>query len=68
MLHSLKTIERQDFEMSLISADKKKLFQMWYQLDCHAEQPCYGMQPTPSHISGFKVWNKIYIFIQNRDN
>jgi hypothetical protein len=26
------------------------------------------LQPTARHISGFKVWNKMYIFIQNRNN
>jgi hypothetical protein len=65
MLHLLKTIENQDFKMSLISADNKELLQMWHQL---FQPSCYGLQPPASHISRFKVWNKIYIFIQNRDN
>jgi hypothetical protein len=64
----LKTIENQDFEMTLIIAGNKELLQMWYQLDCRAHPSCYGLQPTASHISGFKIWNKIYIFIQNTDN
>jgi hypothetical protein len=68
MLHLLKTTGKQDFEMTLTNANKKKLLQMWYQLDSHAQTPCYGLQPTASHISRFKVWNKIYIFIQNRGN
>jgi hypothetical protein len=29
-----------------------------------AQQSCYKLLPT----SRFKVWNKNYIFIQNRDN
>jgi hypothetical protein len=68
MLHLLKTIENQDFEMALISADNKELLQTWYQLNSRAQPPCYRLQPTASHISRFKVWNKIYILIQNRDN
>jgi hypothetical protein len=59
MLHLVQTIENQDFEMALL--------QMWYQLDGCAQPPCYGLQPTASHISRF-VWNNIHIFIQNRDN
>ena len=27
-----------------------------------------NLQPTPSHISRFQVWNKIYIIIQNLGN
>jgi hypothetical protein len=33
MLHLLKTIDNQHFEMVLMSADNKELLQMWYQLD-----------------------------------
>jgi len=33
-----------------------------------AQPPCYRMQPTTSHILRFKVSNKIYIFVENRDN
>jgi hypothetical protein len=68
MLHFIKTIEDQSFEMALISADKKKVLQTWYQLDGCGQPPCYRLQPTARHISGFKVWNKMYIFIQNRNN
>jgi hypothetical protein len=68
MLHLLKTTENQEFEMALISADKKELLQAWYRLDGGAQPPCYGLQPTASHISRFNVWNKIYTVIQNKDN
>jgi hypothetical protein len=67
MLHLLKTSENQDFEMALISAEKE-LRQTLYQLDGCAQPPCYRLQPTASHISRFKVWNEVYIFIQNREN
>lgn len=49
-----KTIENQDFEMALKSADNKELLQKWYQLDGHAQPPCYRLQPIASHIPGFK--------------
>jgi hypothetical protein len=65
VLHLLKTIENQDFEMTLISAEDKEQLQMWYQLDGHAKPHCYGLQHMVSHISRFEVWNQIYIFIQN---
>jgi hypothetical protein len=68
MLHLLKTIENQDFEVPLISVGKKKLLQMWYQLDGPAQPLCYGLQPNCSHSSRFKVWNKIYVFNKNSDN
>jgi hypothetical protein len=51
-----KTIENQDFEMALSNADNKELLQKWYQLDGHAQPPCYRLQPIASHIPGFKVW------------
>jgi hypothetical protein len=35
---------------------------MWYQLDVHAELPCYRLQPTASHITRYKVWGKKVIF------
>jgi hypothetical protein len=54
--------------MALTSAGNNKLLQTWYQLDGRSQPPCYGLQRTASHISKLKVWNKIYIFIQNRDN
>jgi hypothetical protein len=60
-LHLLKTIENQDFEMTLISGDNKELLQMWHQLDGCVHLPYHGLQTTDSHISRFKVWNKIYI-------
>jgi hypothetical protein len=41
MLYLLKSIQNKDFEMALISDDKKKLLQMWYQLDSHAQPPSY---------------------------
>jgi hypothetical protein len=56
-----KTIELQDFETALKNADNKELLQKWYQLDGHAQPPCYRLQPITSHIPGFKVWNNIYI-------
>jgi hypothetical protein len=68
MLHLLKTTENQDFEMELISADNNELLERWYQLVGPAQPHCYRLQPTASHISRFKGWNEIYIFIQNRDN
>jgi hypothetical protein len=40
MLHLLKKIENQDFEMALISADNEELFQTWYQLGGRAQTPC----------------------------
>ncbi|XP_069676393.1 NACHT and WD repeat domain-containing protein 2 isoform X2 [Periplaneta americana] len=49
-----KTIENQDFEMALSNADNKELLQKWYQLDSHAQPPCYRLQPIASHIPGFK--------------
>jgi hypothetical protein len=51
-----KTIENQDFEMALSIAENKELLQKWYQLDGHAQPPCYRLQPIASHIPGFKVW------------
>jgi len=60
-----KTIENQDFEMALKSADNKELLQKWYQLDGHAQPPCYRLQPIASHIPGFKVCSNIYILIEN---
>jgi hypothetical protein len=54
-----KTIENQDFEMALKSADNKELLQKWYQLDSHAQPPCYRLQPIASHIPGFKVCSNI---------
>ena len=68
MLHLFKTLENQDFEMALISADKKELLQAWYQLYVHTQTPSYGLQPIASHILKFKVWNKIYIYTRNGDN
>jgi hypothetical protein len=64
----LKTIQNKDFDMAPRCADSKELLKTWYQVDGRAHPPCYGLQPKASHISRFKVWNKIYIFIQNRDN
>ncbi|XP_046670625.1 NACHT domain- and WD repeat-containing protein 1 [Homalodisca vitripennis] len=49
-----KTIETQDFEMALSQADNKELLTKWYQLDSHAQPPCYRLQPIASHIPGFK--------------
>jgi hypothetical protein len=51
-----KTVENQDFEMALSIAENKELLQKWYQLDGHAQPPCYRLQPIASHIPGFKVW------------
>jgi hypothetical protein len=68
MHHLIKTVENQDFEMALLSADNKELLQMWYQLDGRALPPCYRLQPAASQISRYKVWNKICIFIQNGNN
>ena len=39
---------RIDFEM----AGTKEQLQMLYQLDGHAQKPCYRMQTTASHIPG----------------
>lgn len=52
-----KTIEKQDFEFALNSADNKELLQKWYKLDSHAQPPCYRLQPIGSHIPGkiFKI-------------
>lgn len=50
-----KTIETQDFEVALSQADNKELLTKWYQLDSHAQPPCYRLQPIASHIPGFKV-------------
>jgi hypothetical protein len=61
-----KTIENQDFEMALSSADNKELLQKWYQLDGHAQPPCYRLQPIASHIPGFKVQNNIYTLNQDK--
>jgi hypothetical protein len=47
-----KTIEKQDFEFALNSADNKELLQKWYKLDSHAQPPCYRLQPIGSHIPG----------------
>jgi len=41
--------------MALTSADNKQLLQTRYQLDVHAELPCYRLQPTASHITRYKV-------------
>ncbi|CAB3364546.1 Hypothetical predicted protein [Cloeon dipterum] len=49
-----KTIEKQDFEFALNSADNKELLQKWYKLDSHAQPPCYRLQPIGSHIPGVK--------------
>ncbi|XP_054275892.1 NACHT and WD repeat domain-containing protein 2-like [Macrosteles quadrilineatus] len=49
-----KTIETQDFEMALSQADNKALLTKWYQLDSHAQPPCYRLQPIARHIPGFK--------------
>jgi hypothetical protein len=68
MLHLLKTTENQDFEMALTGVESKGLLQTWYQLDGCAQPPSYELQRTASHISKPKVWNKIYIFTQNRGN
>jgi len=62
----LKTINNRGFEMTLLNADKNDLLQTWCQLDGYAQQPCYGVQPTVSHISRFKVWSNAYIFITER--
>ncbi|CAG2067817.1 unnamed protein product, partial [Timema podura] len=48
------TIENQDFEMAVKTADNKELLQKWYKLDSHAQPPCYRLQPISSHIPGFK--------------
>jgi len=53
--------------MELISADNKELLQTWSQLGGCAQPPCYGLQPSGSHILRFEVWNNIYILIQNKD-
>lgn len=53
-----KTIENQDFEMALSIAENKELLQKWYQLDGHAQPPCYRLQPIARHIPGFKVRTK----------
>jgi len=47
-----KTIEKQDFEFALNSAENKELLQKWYKLDSHAQPPCYRLQPIGSHIPG----------------
>ncbi|XP_059471798.1 NACHT domain- and WD repeat-containing protein 1 isoform X2 [Neocloeon triangulifer] len=49
-----KTIEKQDFEFALNSAENKELLQKWYKLDSHAQPPCYRLQPIGSHIPGVK--------------
>jgi hypothetical protein len=64
MLHLHKRTENQDFEMAFVSTDKKELLQTWSKLGSHAQPPFYGLQPTTSHISRVKVWNKIHICIQ----
>jgi hypothetical protein len=67
LLLLLKTIKNQCFGMTLLNADKKEeLLQTWCQLDGYAQQPCYGLKPTVSHISRFKVWSSAYIFITKR--
>jgi hypothetical protein len=45
ILHFLTTVENQDLEVALMSADKKELLQMWSQLDGHTQPPCYRLQP-----------------------
>jgi len=68
LLHLHKTLENQDFEKALASADNNELLQGWFKLGGHAQPPCYRMQPTTSHILRFKLFNKMYIFVENRDN
>jgi len=68
LLHLHATLENQDFEKALISADNKELLQGWFKLGGRAQPSCYRMQPTASHILRFKVSNKIYIFIKSRDS
>ncbi|XP_063237108.1 NACHT domain- and WD repeat-containing protein 1 isoform X2 [Bacillus rossius redtenbacheri] len=48
------TIETQDFEMAVAKAEDAQLLRKWYQLDAHAQPPCYRLQPISSHIPGFK--------------
>lgn len=66
LLHQ--TIENQDFAMAFIRAEDKELKQMQHQLDGCGQPQCYRLQAITSHISGFKVCNKIYMFTHNREN
>jgi hypothetical protein len=68
MIHLLKTVGNQDFEVALIGADKQKRLHMWYEVVGCGQTPCYRLQPTGSYILRCKVWNKICIFIKNREN
>jgi hypothetical protein len=57
-------MENHDFEIAYLIAESKDLMQTWYQVDGCAHSPCYSLQHAASHISRFKVWTKIYIFIK----
>lgn len=60
LLHQI--TENQDFAMAFIRDEDKELKQMQHQLDGCGQPQCYRLQATASHISGFKVSNKIYIY------
>jgi hypothetical protein len=68
LFHLHKTLENQDFEKALVSVDKKELQQGWFKLGGCAQLPFDRLQSTASYILRFKVCNKMYIFIENRDN
>ena len=65
LLHE--TIENQDFAVAFIRAEVREVQQMQHQLDGCGQPQCYRPQATASHISGFKVCNKIYIFTHNTE-
>jgi hypothetical protein len=60
LLHQ--TIENQDFAAAFIRAEGKELQKMQHQLDGCGQLQCYRLQAVVSHISRFKVCNKIYMF------
>jgi len=49
-----KTVEMQDFETALASAEDKSVLTKWYSFDTHSQPPCYTLRPVASHIPGFK--------------
>jgi len=66
LLLVLKEIKYQGNEIACVSADKEELLQTYCPLDGYAKPPCYRLQPAVSHMSKFKVWNKIGVSFQNR--
>ncbi|OXA64251.1 NACHT and WD repeat domain-containing protein 2 [Folsomia candida] len=48
-----KTVEQQDFEMSLKNVgdvESRSLLETWYEIDTHAEPPCYRLKPVSAHL------------------